>query len=42
MLQGGNLPAWKKKGGGADGYIRDIKPVVFGRYIPDSIAYLHR
>lgn len=26
-----NLPNLHKKGGGADGYIPDFKPVIFGR-----------
>lgn len=32
----------KKRGGGADGYIRSIKPVTFGRLVPHCTACLHR
>lgn len=32
MLQGGSLPLITiKKGGGADGYLPDFEPVIFGR-----------
>ncbi len=31
VLQGGSLPNSKEKGGGADGYIPDFKPVIFRR-----------
>ncbi len=42
VLQGGILPNLQKKGGGADGYIRSFKPVVFGRFVSGCTAYLHR
>ncbi len=31
MLQGGKPPSFGKEGGGADGYIPDFEPVIFGR-----------
>lgn len=35
------LPDLQTKGGDADGYIPDPGVIVFGRFVPDSIAYLH-
>lgn len=32
----------KKRGGDADGYIPDIKPIILRRYVPNRIADLHR
>ena len=42
VLQGGKPPLLDKEGGGADGYIRSFKPVVFGWYVSHCIAYLYR
>ena len=42
VLQGGSLPNLQKKGGGADGFIRSFKPDVFGWFVPDCAACLHR
>ena len=39
---GGSLPYLKKRGGGADGYIRSIKPAIFRRLVPYCTACLHR
>ena len=33
-------PHLKKRGGGANGYIRSIEPVIFGRFVSDCAACL--
>lgn len=39
---GGSLPYLKKRGGGADEYIRSIKPVIFRRFVSRCTACLYR
>ena len=40
----GMVPSWEiwKREVVQDGYIRNFKPVISGRFVPDGIAYLLR